>query len=528
RLALVEFLSARRDPATAEKELKTMIEQAPEMTALRFGLGRIYEQTDRPDEARALYQEIVDKAGTTPDGLAGRNRLALIALRKDDPDTARRLLAEVLAVSAQDRDALLTRGKMALTGEDAIGAINDFRSVLRDEPNNPDLLRLLAAAHMLNKEQQLAQDALERAVTAAPQDVDVRISLARMLVEVGRGPAAVELLEAGLKVVPNDMRLYEALVRAQVANRDMDGARATVAQLKEKFPDMPALYHIAGLLEQADQKPEESIAHFEAALDKAPDAAEPLSQLVKSFMAMEKPDKAIERLNKTLAANEKNFVAWNLLGEVHLVQRNLPEAKKAFGKAIELQPKWPVPYRGLALTQLQEDDHTGAIATFEKGLEATEYSLVLVSDFAAYFEGRKQADQAIQIYERLLERQPDIPAAINNLAMLLLDHRTDAASHERAAQLIAKIDTAGNPAFLDTVGWAHYRLGRYDEAVSTLLKAVEAAPESGVLRYHLGMAYAAKGDKERAIEHLKRAVESKERYVGRDEAKATLEKLQQG
>ena len=153
----------------------------------------------------------MDKAGTTPDGLAGRNRLALVALRKDDRETAKKLIAEVLAVSAQDRDALLTRGKMALTGEDPIGAINDFRSVLRDEPNNPDLLRLLATAHMMNKEPQLAQDTLERAVAAAPQDVDSRISLARLLVEAGRGPAAVELLQAGLKVVPNDLRLYEAL-----------------------------------------------------------------------------------------------------------------------------------------------------------------------------------------------------------------------------------------------------------------------------------------------------------------------------
>jgi hypothetical protein len=37
-----------------------------------------------------------------------------------------------------------------------------------------------------------------------------------------------------------------------------------------------------------------------------------------------------------------------------------------------------------------------------------------------------------------------------------------------------------------------------------------------------------KGDNERAAEHLQRAVESKENYTGREEAKATLEKLKQG
>jgi len=349
-----------------------------------------------------------------------------------------------------------------------------------------------------------------------------------VLAEAGRATAAVELLQAGLKVVPNDMRLYEALVRAQVSARDLDGARATIGELKGKFPDMPAVDHIAGLLEQADQKPEQSISHFEDALAKAPDAAEPLSQLVKSYMALNQPEKAIERLEKTIAGNEKNFVAWNLKGEVFLVQKQMDEAKAAFEKAIELQPKWPVPYRGLALTHFQEKDAAGGVAAFERGLEATDFSLVLVSDLAAYYEGQKQPDLAIKTYERLLERTPEVAAAQNNLAMLLLDYRTDEASFARAAELAAKLDASANPAYLDTVGWAQYRQGKADEAVSTLLKAVETAPDSGVLRYHLGMAYVLKGDKERAAEHLERAVESKESYTGRDEAKAALEKLKQG
>lgn len=528
KLGLIEFLVARRTPEVGEQELVKMIEADPSRTALRFGLGKLYEAGQQFDKAKTLYQEILAKDATGPDSLEAKNRLALLALRENDKETAIKLTDEVLKQNPQDRGALMTRGRMALQKGDAVSAINDFRAVQRDEPNSAEVLRLLAEAHLMNKEPQLAEDTLNRSLEANPQDVDARVRLAQILGQGGRGAASVELLQRGLQAIPNDLRLYEALVRSQVANKDVDGARKTIEELKTKFPDMPAVYHIAGLLEQADKKPEESIALFEEALSKAPDAAEPLSQLVKSYLAMNQPEKALERLQKTVTDNPKNFVAYNLMGEVHLTQKQLEPAKESFAKAIELEPRWPVPYRGLALTHFQLKDEANGIATFEKGIEASGSSIVLVTDLAAYYEGQKKIDQSVEVYEKYLTKAPESQPAANNLAMLLLDYRTDEASFKRAGELAAKLDTATNPAYLDTVGWAQFRQGQVDPAIATLLKAVEAAPSSGVLRYHLGMAYVAKGDKDRATEHLQRAVESEERYTGRDVAKAELEKLKQG
>ena len=45
------------------------------------------------------------------------------------------------------------------------------------------------------------------------------------------------------------------------------------------------------------------------------------------------------------------------------------------------------------------------------------------------------------------------------------------------------------------------------------------------MHYHLGMAYHAKGDAARAKEHLQKAVAGDSRFVGVEEAKATLAKL---
>ena len=42
---------------------------------------------------------------------------------------------------------------------------------------------------------------------------------------------------------------------------------------------------------------------------------------------------------------------------------------------------------------------------------------------------------------------------------------------------------------IDSLGWAHYRLGRYDEAVTELEKAMELRPSDPVINDHLGDVY---------------------------------------
>src|SRR5690606_27647428 len=42
---------------------------------------------------------------------------------------------------------------------------------------------------------------------------------------------------------------------------------------------------------------------------------------------------------------------------------------------------------------------------------------------------------------------------------------------------------------VDSLGWAYYKLGRYDEAVTELEKAVKLRPEDPTINDHLGDAY---------------------------------------
>ncbi|MGA9825253.1 MAG: tetratricopeptide repeat protein, partial [Methylocystis sp.] len=52
------------------------------------------------------------------------------------------------------------------------------------------------------------------------------------------------------------------------------------------------------------------------------------------------------------------------------------------------------------------------------------------------------------------------------------------------------VDLKGRDGYIvDSLGWAYFRLGRYDEAVNELEKAIDLKPSDPVINDHLGDAY---------------------------------------
>jgi tetratricopeptide (TPR) repeat protein len=331
--------------------------------------------------------------------------------------------------------------------------------------------------------------------------------------------------QQALKIEPQNITLLQALFKAQAVKDDWAAAHETADRIKRDFPDRALGYYLSGLAYQGERNFEASLGEFEQALDLAPDAAEPLSQLVKSYLALNKPEEAQKRLALATKENPKDVTAHNLSGEVFFMQKNQTEAAAAFRRAIEANPQATIPYQNLAAAQLKtKNDLTAAAKIYEEGLKATSRSPVLMSGLAAIYEQMGKIDEAAGLYEELLRGHPDSLVVANNLAMLLADHRKDPESLKRAGELVEGLKQSSAPTFLDTVGWVQFVRGEVDAALSTLDQALKASPDMGVIHYHLGMAYLKKGDAAKAMEHLEKALASNESFVGQEEARAALEK----
>jgi Flp pilus assembly protein TadD len=184
-----------------------------------------------------------------------------------------------------------------------------------------------------------------------------------------------------------------------------------------------------------------------------------------------------------------------------------------------------VPYHDLGSTQLATGDFAAATRTYEQGVDATQLQAPLVGDLATLYEQQHRPQQAEALYDRYCKEFPGNTFAANNLAMLLVTYGQDHASLERARDLTARFMSATNPELLDTAGWVRFKLGDVAAALPTLEDAARLAPQSGLVRYHLGMVQLQAGQRAAARASLESAVAGSSHFDGRDEARATLARL---
>ena len=441
-------------------------------------------------------------------------------------DEARKLIQEVLAENPRDNDALLLRGNLAMQGNDPAAAIGDLRAVLRDQPDAVPVLRALARAHIANHEPALAEEALQRAVALSPADPEVRVEFAQMLAQAGKTEQALPLIEQTVRDNPTHVLAREMLVRMYMGRSDLAAARVAAEDLKTLAPDKAVGFYLAGLIAQAEKRDADARTSFERALQLQPDAADALAALARLHAASGHAELANAAIEQALVRNPNNFAARNLLGELHLANKEYVPAQQEFTKVIAAAPQWPLGWRNLALAQLADNDRAAALATLEKGVPKTNWDFALVADLAALYERNGEFDKAISTYEDMVAKRRGFEAAENNLAMLLVTYRKDQKSLDRARELTDQFANSPNPALLDTHGWVLYRRGQYAEALAALERANQLAPQALVVRFHLGMAQLKSGQSSQARENLQAALQSKSAFAGADEARAALASIE--
>jgi tetratricopeptide (TPR) repeat protein len=205
-----------------------------------------------------------------------------------------------------------------------------------------------------------------------------------------------------------------------------------------------------------------------------------------------------------------------------LAQNQANAAIGAYQGAVQVSPKWANGYHGLALAQTAAKRDEDAVRTLRQGVANAQEASMLVVDLGALLQRMGRTDEAIALYDGLLARDPKSAFAANNLAMLLVTVKTDAASLARAQMLVNQLASSSAAGVLDTRGWVKFKSGDYRGAVSILQQAVDKAPESPELRYHLAMAQLRDGAQQLAVKNLETALRTQQPFPGMDDARAAL------
>jgi tetratricopeptide (TPR) repeat protein len=521
---LLSFLLAERGRDRAAAEASALLAHSPDNDDLRNTVAQFLAQAGMAAEAETQYRSVIGHAGRKPAGLQARDGLAALRLKGKDLAGASTLIAQVLQANPADNAALVLRSTLESQKGDYSAAIADLRAVLKDQPDAVPLMSALADAYARNGEPDLAEDTLRTAVQLTPGDTNARLQLAQILLSDHKEDQAGRLLEQLAQESTSNVTIAEALFRAELQQKQIDKARTTAAAIEKMQPKLALGYYLAALADESGNKLDIAEREYRQALALDPDAAEPASGLMRLYMRRNQPKEALQVMQTQIDRSPHNGIARALKGELLESQGQTDAALAAYQDATAAAPAWGAGYERLAAAQIRAKHEDEAARTLQRGLAATD-SPALAGDLAALYEHQGHIDAAIAVYDGVLAKTPNSVFAMNNLAMLLVNDRTDAASLTRAQKLAEQLIGTSLANVVDTRGWIKFKGGDYHGAEALLQQAVDKSPQDPLLRYHLAMAQLRSGESRIAQQNLESALQTTKPFDGIDQARATLAQL---
>ena len=194
-------------------------------------------------------------------------------------------------------------------------------------------------------------------------------------------------------------------------------------------------------------------------------------------------EKALEAARKAAALRPESPALQVRAGWVLYHAKRYPEAEEEYRKFVA-----------------QHDAEHGASATREALREAR----LALANICVLGSRRSEAEEWL---EQILDEFPEDISALNDLGYLWADQGRHV---HRALEMVRRAVEAepDNAAYRDSLGWAYYRLGRYQDAVRELEQAARGEHLDPVILDHLGDAYLAVQLEDKAVSAWRRAAEA--------------------
>jgi tetratricopeptide (TPR) repeat protein len=529
KLSFVAFERQYRSLGEAIAQLQTYINADQGEYRYRFFLGELYENSNQADKAQQIYDVIVADDGVNTNGLEARNKIALIEYDRGNRDRTIALVDEVLAQDKSNETATLLRASLQLGDGEVDDAIVNARTVLRDNPDSMQALGLLGQAYEAAGSDELALEAYTQAFQLHPEAPVIVNQLAAKLLRLRKYSQADDVLQQSLQRGNNNIETIKLLAQAKLALGDWDRAEQLAKLLQQTEGQEALSQQMLGVVYLGRDQQQESIEAFKLAHEMAPDAAQPVVSLVRTYVRNGQIDEARRFLQSILSVDDTNFTAHLLLGQLSLSADEYDEATRHFNAAIASDPKQSIGYRNLASALVSNNEPEKAEAVLKKGAAALPDVSSINISLAVLYQNQGEFEKAIAIYQAALEEDDSLIIARNNLASILTDTRSDQASMDLARMTAAKLRDSPIPQFQDTYAWAAVKSGiNLEEAIIILEEIVKTNSSVGAYSYHLGEAYRRRGDVDQARESLNRAIalESSDSAIA-TEAKKALKLLEQ-
>lgn len=521
-VTLGQFYFSQSRTAESEAELRAAAKLDSSALLPRLLLGRLYEGTGRLADAEKIYTDLKSLA---PDNPVAYQALGLFYASTGQKEKAIAEFRSVLASKPKD-DGLKLQLAETLIG---LRRIEEAKPLVQQLVNaNASSRVLLANGRILiaeGKYQEAAAE-LEKATKSDSKSAGNYYFLGLAQRSLGLADSAKASFSRALELNPRMTEAAAALSDIQAKRGNYDES-LRLADLAAKNQSSPLGYYASAQALIAKGETRQGEAMLQTALERDPTSLPSLALLVRLYSQQGKTKDVAQRLSQLLSQHPQNAGLHFLLAVSYYDLKDLDKSEASLKQAMALDPRTPDVYTLLANIDYARGSIEKAKTDLRTAIESEPRKLVNYVVLEAWYKKESNWDESKKLIEKAHQIDPASPQVAMELAYLYLEHGGDVNVALSLAQT-AKQTLPNDPAAIDILGWAYYKLGSPKAAVQQLEQSVRKAPNYAVYHYHLGMAYMAAGQPSAAKQSLKQALGQDPKFDYATTAKAALDQISKG
>ncbi len=430
-------------------------------------------------------------------------------------------------------------------------AADVYRAILTIDPNHvPSLFSLAQIMERARPAESL--EYYERIIRKQGPSWDIYLQIAQLNIALQRYDNAIKAFEEMLEIDPNNIVVKQSLVDLFMRQKQHDRALAMINDVLEQNPDNlylrasrvdvylqhdqwdAARNDMETILKSDSLEPDLhfriGLAYYTQSIKDSlllPDAISVFQQFEKNHPADWRPylylgvlyrqmklDSIAENyLNKATATANWSGDAWWQLGWLYFDRQDFSETIAIMNKAKSYVPNDFRIYMLLGIAYNRSGLQNDSRIALERAHELNPQDINVLSSLGLTYDALKMHTESDSTYEKALLIDADNALVLNNYAYSLSERNIDLDRAMTMSKRSLEQDSL-NASYLDTYGWILYQLGRYQEALLYIKKAIDAGDASPVVLEHLGDVYAKLNDYENALQFWTMALEKDKTNTG--------------
>lgn len=481
-------------------------------------LGRLYKMSNQGAKAEEAFRKTLK---VDPNSKAGLASLAQLYFEQGDYNLAIELLKKL---PEGDLDPSLL-GMLAYAysqTRDYDNAVTMYAKALALDPDNQELRRAYADALLGDGKTAAARTELQKILKADADDGLTYLRLAQIDRQEGRFDQARQELERAKALLPDNLEVpyQQALLEDTLGNQDKalqllqglvqsserPGGQYTAAEAHNRAVFLERM----GLIYRNQNQFDQALGAFRQIVGLGKGEAPRGEQLIIDTLrvshqlpkALEEAEAAVQKFPDDRSLR---ILRAYLLGE----QGQVDEAVKQLQGFLNNTPADRETFLSIAQVYSQAKRFTDAETAIQKALALTaspddqEYALFMLG---SVYERQKKYDLAEEQFKKVLNVNPLNASAANYLGYMLADRGVRLEESLKYIKKALEIEP-NNGAYMDSLGWAYFKMSRFDLAEPNLEKAARLISNDPTIHEHLGHLYLQMGKKALAEEEWERALQ---------------------